>query len=102
MKQYDEKYKKAVERVFGYLAFNSSQVGIEAFPTTIAAAYSNEGGDAILSGLATEIAEGCEEIEADEQQIAEHAIELIERVRDDVQDIIDALYVYTAKHPTRP
>ena len=82
---------KSVEKVLAAVASR-----VETFPFTLDEAYKNKFGDAILSGCAIEIAEGNEpgtETPSD-ADIASHAIWLMLRVRDDIDDIIAALRAY--------
>ena len=84
-------FVRSVEKVLASVACR-----VETFPPTLDEAYRNRFGDAIISGCAIEIAEGNEpegEILSD-TDIACHAIWLMQRVRDDIDDIIAALRAY--------
>lgn len=87
----DAEFFKAVDKVLAAVASR-----VETFPFTLDEAYKNRFGDAILSGCAVEIAEGNEpEGESpSDTDIASHAIWLMLRVRDDIDDIIAALRAY--------
>ncbi|HCU38461.1 MAG TPA: hypothetical protein DGT21_24490 [Armatimonadetes bacterium] len=87
----DAEFFKAVDRVLAAVASR-----VETFPWTLDEAYGNKCGDSILAGCAIEIAEGNEpgaETPSD-TDIASHGIWLMQRVRDDIDDIIAALRAY--------
>lgn len=87
----DAEFVRSVEKVLASVACR-----IETFPPTLDEAYRNRLGDSILSGCAIEIAEGNEpgaETPSD-TDIASHGIWLMQRIRDDIDDIIAALRAY--------
>ena len=67
---------------------------IDGFPPTLLDASSNSYGDTILAGCAIELDEGSEDEAPTPEAIAARGVVLMERVKTDVEDIIDALRNY--------
>lgn len=93
MPDYDEEFVRCIDAILTHIANHTC---LDGFPLSVQDAYRNTLGDTILAGCAREIAEG-NEPEGDVQtdsQIADRAVVLMQRVRDDIDAIIDALRAY--------
>jgi len=90
--RYDPEFIARMDRILAFVADGKSE-HVEAFPASVNSAYGNDCGDGVLAAFATEMVEGSEsegEI-SDEATLANRCVVLMERVREDLDFIIDRL-----------